>query len=327
MRAITYDRYTDTSGLDLTDQPQPEPGAGQVLVRVAAASLNALDWHMYRGEPLIMRAAEGFRLRSPRTVGADFAGTVEALGEGVDDLEVGDRVFGAVGRGSCADYVAADATGVARTPNGLDFATAAALPIAGITALQGIRDCGELRAGERVLVWGASGGVGHYAVQIAKALGASEVHAVCSGRNADMVRGLGASALFDYAAGELPAPPEKYDLIIDLVGTASAGHTKSLLSDDGRVVLLGSLGGGRLLGPASTLAKRHLAAKLRGFDMRNVLARTSRADLDTLAEFAAAGAVRPVIAGRFPLADVPAACRELEQMHVAGKLLIEVADA
>lgn len=322
MLALTFDRYTGASGLRLADQPAPTVGPDRVLVRVAAVGLNPFDWHTYRGEPWVMRAQGGIRVHAARTVGADLAGVVEAVGAEVQHIAPGDRVFGSMGTGALAELAAPREAALATLPDGVAFDVAAATPMAGVTALQALRDAARLSAGERVLVWGASGGVGHLAVQLARLLGASQVTAVCSTRNVEMVRGLGADSVHDYRLGELPSG--RYDVVIDTVSTASVATLKSLLAPGGRIITVGGTGRGRLLGPAAALARRTLSAKAQRVDARAMLASVRRDDLSTLAAHLAAGELRPVIAREYPLASSVDALRELEAGRVSGKLVVRV---
>ena len=323
MRALIYRHYTDASGLTLADVPLPEPTAGRVLLRVEAASLNPFDWHMYRGEPWFMRLQEGWRVTTPRIVGADVAGVIEAVGADVDDLAVGDRVFGSIGLGAVAEYAAPKAAALAKLPGGVGFEAGAASAMAGLTALQALRDSGALTPGERVLVWGASGGVGHLAVQLARILGAGRVDAVCSGRNATLARESGAEQVFDYTAGE--GPTERYDLVIDTVCTAPVSQLRRVLTPAGRVVTVGSAAeGGRLLGPALPLVRRIISARAQRVEARGVLAAVRRSDLDLLADRLTEGTLAPRIPQIYPLEQVHEAIAALEGGHVAGKLVVRI---
>ncbi len=323
MKAVTHDRYTDAAGLVLGDVPRPEPGPDRIRIRVEAAALNPFDWHLYRGDPWIMRLQTGLRVREPRGVGADVAGVVDAVGDEVEGVAVGDRVFGTIGRGALAEHALAGPASVAALPDGVSFDAGAAVAMAGMTALQALRETAELAAGERVLVWGASGGVGHLAVQLARILGASRVDAVCSGRNAELVRGLGADEVFDYTAGATPAGP--YDVILDTVGTASVSSLTALLAPGGRVVLVGAVGGGRLLGPLAATLRRAVAARVRGVDHRRMMARVRAGDLTALAGWLADGSLAPAVQQTFDLDQALEALRLLEAGHVAGKLVVRPA--
>ena len=323
MRAITYDRYTDASGLELTDEPKPTPAADQVLIRVAAASLNALDWHSYGGDPYFWRLEAGLRVKERRTVGADVAGVVEAVGAEVDSLAVGDRVFGEVS-GSLADYVLGKPTHLARIPDGVSDEAAAATPVAGLTALQSLRDTVELKQGESVIVWGASGGVGHLAVQVAAALGAADVHGVCSTANVAMVESCGASRVYDYTKGETPDGP--YDVIVDTVVTTSNRAAKKILTDAGRLVVIGAVGGSKMFGPVGGMLRRMIGGKFVRLDARGMLAKPNTADLEVLGAWLADGSLKPAISDTVPLADAPAALARVADGHVAGKIVVRVAE-
>jgi NADPH:quinone reductase-like Zn-dependent oxidoreductase len=327
MQALTYDRYTDSSGLSVTEQPQPEQGEGQVLIRVHAASLNAYDWHMYKGDPTFMRLMQGLRVKERRTVGSDVAGVVEQVGSGVTELSVGDRVGGSIGRGALAEYAVTDAVNLALLPDAVSYEAGAASAMAAVTALQALRDTGGVGQGSRVLVWGASGGVGHFAVQIARALGAAQVDGVCSGANVPMVTSLGADQVFDYGRFEAggPQPTGPYDVVIDTVVTAPNKQVKRMLADGGSTVIVGALGGGKVLGPVVGIGKRLVGGKLVGLKARAMLASDAAPDVAIVAGWIADGTVTPVIQQTYPLADAVSALRELEAGHVAGKLVITLA--
>lgn len=322
MRAVTFHRYGRVTVLGIEDVAVPAPAPGEVRVRVAYAGLNAFDWHQYTGRPLIMRGREGWRVREPRTLGADFAGTVDAVGQDVEGIAVGDRVMGSNGRGALAEWVTAPTDRLAVAPAGVNLTQAAALPMAGVTALQALRDIGALKPGESVLVWGASGGVGHLAVQLARALGASRVDAVCSGRNVAMVRGLGADAVADYTANE--RPPGGYDLVVDLVATQSLSSLRALLTDGGRVVTVGGVTNGLFLGPGRSILGRVVLSRLHGVAHAMFVADVASADLGTVAALAAEGQLRAVIHRIAPFDESREACAELEAGHVPGKLLVEI---
>jgi NADPH:quinone reductase-like Zn-dependent oxidoreductase len=323
MRALAYTRYTDAAALAVTDLPMPEPSEGRVRIKVAAASLNPFDWHMYRGEPWFMRLSQGMRVTDPRVVGADVAGVVEALGEGVTDLAVGDRVFGSIGLGALGEYAAPRASSLAHLPEGVSFEQGAAVAMAGLTALQAVRDNGALQAGQRVLVWGASGGVGHLAVQIARILGASDVDAVCSGRNAEWIRDAGARRVFDYTKQESPEGP--YDLVVDTVSTASVAELRALLADGARVVTVGAADAdGRVLGPAVPMVRRMISAKAQRVDVRGVMAAVTRDDLTLLGGWLADGSLTVRIQEVYGFDRVHDAIAELERGRVAGKLVVRL---
>lgn len=324
MRAVTFQNYTDPAGLSVSEISTPEPGPGQVRVRVSAASLNAYDWHMYRGEPLIMRLGSGGKFKEPQIVGADLAGTVDALGEGVSDLSVGDRIMAEPGWGACAQFAVIGAESAVRIPDGVSFEAAAASAMGALTALQALRDKGGLQPGERVLVWGASGGVGHLAIQVALALGAKLVDGVCSGKNLDLVRGLGAGTVFDYTSADQVPESAAYDLILDTVSTQPLREIRRMLVPGGRYVTVGAQGGGKVLGPLSSMIRRGLAAKVLGVDSRRLFASGKTEDFRTIAGWLGDGRLKPVIQKVYTLDQTADACRELEAGHVAGKLVISV---
>ena len=324
MRGVLLERYGPPSfGLRLAELPTPQPGPGQVRVRVRAAALNAYDWHLYRGDPFLARMAFGLRRPRPRLVGIDAAGEVEALGEGVTGIAVGDRVAGVVDAGTFAEQIVADAGLLAPVPDALDLTTAAALPGAGLTALQGLRGAG-IRDGVRVLVIGASGGVGHFAVQLARALGASRVVAVCSGRNAAMVAGLGADRVIDYTRQRVTDAGERFDLVFDTVGTTSLRRLSRVMEPDAVYAPAGGVGGGWLLGPAWAIYSSIPASWFLPQRVAPVSVAPSGADVAELLALAASGAVRPVIERVHPLENYVAALEHLESKRVAGKLVLSL---
>lgn len=338
MRAITYDTYGSPDVLSLSDVAVPVPESDQVLVKIRAASLNPFDWHLMRGEPYLMRPGMGFtRPQATRVLGADVAGEVVGVGDAVTDLAVGDDVFGSIGFGACAEYVATKATRFAVKPASLSFQHAAALPMAGITALQALRDIAALEPGQRVLVNGASGGVGHVAVQIAKELGASHVAAVCSGRNALMMKDVGADEVIDYTTQDFtaegaghdgkPNASQPYDLILDMIGNHRVRALRRVLTPRGKIVIVGATADGKMLGPAAPLVR----ALVDGiFVSQKVLpsmnTTVNRADFEQLAEWADAGLLTPTIDRVFALESTPEALRYVESGRVAGKVVVTVAD-
>jgi NADPH:quinone reductase-like Zn-dependent oxidoreductase len=316
MRAMARDRYGLPDVLELRQLARPEPGPGEVLVRVRASSVTIGDWLMLIGRPRIMRAAFGLLRPRARVLGREVGGVVVSVGADVTELRTGDEVYGEVDGGAHAEYVAAPERLLGRKPANLTFEEAAAVPIAGLTALQGLRDAGRMQPGHKVLVNGASGAVGTMAVQVAKALGA-EVTAVCSGRNAELVRALGADHVIDYTRTDFTAGHERYDVIFDLAGSHGIRACRRVLTPKGVYV-------------ASTHRMRVLlSAAIVGLFARGrvtVFAQhQSRADLDTLSELIEAGRVRPVIDRRYTLADVPRAFAEQGAGHARGRKIIEVA--
>jgi len=324
MRGVLLERYGPPSeGLRLADLPTPEPAPGQVRLRVRAAALNAYDWHLYRGDPFLARIAFGLRRPRPRLLGIDAAGAIEAVGAGVTAFAVGDRVAGVVDSGTFAEQIVADAGLLARIPDGMPFTTAAALPGAGLTALQGLRGSG-IRDGMRVLVIGASGGVGHYAVQLARALGASRVVAVCSGGNAAMLKGLGADRVIDYARERVTDADERFDLVFDTVGTTTLRRLSRVMERDAVYAPVGGVGGGWLLGPAWAIYRSVPASWFLPQRVAPVSVEPSGPAVAELLALAAADAVRPVIERVHPLEEYGQALERLESKRVAGKLVLEL---
>jgi NADPH:quinone reductase-like Zn-dependent oxidoreductase len=317
MRAVIHERYGPPGRLRLGDIPTPVPGDGQALVRVRAAAIFYGDWRVIRGRPFVIRFATGLRRPKQLVPGMDVAGVVEAVGPGVTDLAVGDEVMGWA-PGTLAEYACAAATQFVTKPASLDFESAAAIPEAGMTALQGLRDAGRVASGQHVLVIGASGGVGTFAVQVAKALGAS-VTAVCSARNVDLVRSIGADEVIDYTREDLLARPDRFDVIYQGAGTTSPVRLRRLLTPGGTLVL--SNGQGRFAG-----IDRILTATLVDPFVRERLVvyvtRERREDLLTLRGFVESGAVRPVIDRRYPLERAIEAIQYLEAGHTQGKVVI-----
>ncbi|MFI9813921.1 NAD(P)-dependent alcohol dehydrogenase [Saccharothrix variisporea] len=331
MKAIVQDRYGPSDLLRLEDVDKPTPADDEVLVRVHAASVNAADWHIMRGDPrlarLVMPVAFGWSGPKRKIRGRDFAGRVEAVGARVTRFRPGDEVFGDLGfaDGAFAEYVCAPEGVVARKPAGLTFEQAAAIPLAGNTALMGVRDLGRVRSGQRVLVNGASGGVGTFAVQIAKSLGA-EVTAVCSTRNADLVRSIGADHVVDYTKEDFAARGERYDVVFDLVGNRSLTDLRRVLAPAGTVVLSGGgvSEGGSLVGPMGLTIKALLVSRFvrQRFVVLNTV--TSRENLETLAGLAESGAVVPVVDRTYSLPEAAAAIRYLELEHARAKVVVTV---
>ncbi|WP_084126021.1 NAD(P)-dependent alcohol dehydrogenase [Demequina sp. NBRC 110054] len=324
MKAVVYDSYGGPEVMRLVDMPAPLPQEGQVRIANRAASLNPYDWHVYRADPALARSFSGWRSPGLRVLGADVAGVVDAVGPGVTEFAVGDEVYGEISFGGCAEYCVADAGRIAPKPASLSFAEAAALPMGALTSLQGLEAMG-IRPGSRVLVIGASGGVGHLGVQIAKALGAARVVAVCSGRNADWVRELGADRVIDYTVEEVADCGEQFDVVLDLVTTSSLRDLAAVIAPDGAYAPMGGIGGGKLLGPAEAMFKATFAAP---FVRRKVVRHTAipnSADLVRVAAWVEAGLVKPRIDRVFPLEEHVAALEMLEGGHVAGKIVVEAA--
>jgi NADPH:quinone reductase-like Zn-dependent oxidoreductase len=321
VKAITRTRYGKPDALrvdEVAAVPEPEPDG--VVVRVRAASVNRVDWYDVTGRPWIARPMTGLRGPKSTPVGGDFAGTVEAVGEDVADLEPGDEVFG-IARGWFAEYAGVKKA-AALKPANVSFEDAAAVPVAGLTALQGLRDHGGLEPGQNVLVNGASGGVGTFAVQIAKALGA-EVTAVCSTRNVDQARSLGADHVIDYTRDDFTKGSRRYDLMLDIAGSKSWRQCSRVLTSDGRLVIVGGEGN-PLIGPLGHIAATWLAALPGKRNATFFVANLNRADLEFLGELLDSGRVKPVIEKRYELAEVPEALRYMGEGHARSKLLITV---
>ena len=325
MKAVVYCDY-GVPNLKFQEIEKPTPADDQLLVKVRAASVNPLDWHFIEGTPYIMRAGVGLRKPTDTRLGVDFAGTVEAVGKNVTKFKPGDEVFG--GRtGAFAEYVCVrEARAVALKPANITFEQAASVPIAGITALQGLRDKGKVQPGQKVLINGASGGVGTFAVQIAKSYGA-DVTGVCSTRNLDMVRSLGADHVIDYTKEDFTKGDQRYDVILDNVANHSLSECRRVLNPDGKYVLIG--GGGvnesRWLGPGLTHAlKAMLLSKFVSQKMGMMLAELNHDDLVFIADLMQSGKVTPVIDRTYKLGDLPDAIRYLEQGHARGKVVVSV---
>jgi NADPH:quinone reductase-like Zn-dependent oxidoreductase len=326
MKAIVYCDY-GVANVKLEEIEKPVPNDDQILVRVRAASVNPYDWHYVEGTPYVIRAIGGIGLRKPKDtrLGVDFAGTVEAVGKDVTQFKPGDEVFGGRG-GAFAQYVCPRATrAVALKPTSISFEDAAAVNIAGITALQALRDKGKVQPGQKVLINGASGGVGTFAVQIAKSLGA-DVTGVCSTRNVDLVKSLGADHVVDYTKEDFTKSAERYDVIIDNVGNRSLSECRGVLTPNGKYVLIG--GGGAsdqgFLGGLGKAIWAMIFSKFVNQQMGMMMADANHNDLTVLAEMMQSGKLKPVIDRTYKLAQVPDAIRYVEQGHARGKVVISV---
>ena len=314
MKAFVYERYGPPERLRLAEVDKPSPNADEVLVKVLAASVNAADWHMLRGRPLFSRATLGLLRPKHQVLGVDVAGQVEAVGGGVSGLQPGDEVYANLldhGYGGFADYVAVPAGVLSLKPASLSFEEAAAVPMSAVTALQGLRHHGELQPGQTVLINGGTGGVGSFAVQLAKAAGA-EVTAVTSTPNLELVRSLGADHVVDYTSTDFAAGGRSYDRILDTVGNRSMPELKGALAPGGKAAVTGF-----------TSVRRLLGVSLRGGkDVAQVQAHVSSKDLELLTELIEAGKVRPRIDRRYGFADLPAAIAYLEQGHARAKVVV-----
>jgi NADPH:quinone reductase-like Zn-dependent oxidoreductase len=322
MKAVVSRCYGGPEVLEYVDVAKPRPGPKDVIVEVRAAAVNPLDYHYMRGSPYLMRLATGIGRPNDQRMGVDFAGVVVETGDDVTRFAVGDAVFG--GRsGAFAEYVALPEDGaIALKPDDVSFEEAAAIPIAAVTALQALRDNGRLKAGEKVLINGASGGVGTYAVQIAKALGA-DVHGVCSTRNVDMVRALGADHVFDYTIENYTESNNEYDLIVDMVGNHSLSANRRVLKPQGRMVLVGGPKGD-WVAPLWPPLKAMVLSLFIDQDIGMILAELERDDLDYLAGLMADGRLASSIDTSYPLNGTAEALRYLETQRARGKVVISM---
>lgn len=321
MKAIVRTKYGSPDILELLEINKPDPMDNQVLVRVHAAAVNPLDWHILRGEPFIVRLM-GFGLLKPKhqILGADMAGQVEAVGKNVIRFKSGDEVFGS-SVGGFAEYACVREDKLVLKPAAITFEQAAAVPVAGITALQALRDHGRIQAGHYVLINGASGGVGTFAVQIAKALGA-HVTGVCSGRNLEMVRSIGADHVIDYTKEEFWRSGRKYDLIVDNAAFQSIRKSLHALQPNGVYVLVG--GSSSTATILQSLILNPLISRMEGRKLVSFMASMNQPDLVVLEELLKAGKVVPVIDRKYSLSEVPQAIRYVEEGHTRGKVVITV---
>ncbi len=323
MKAIVYRCYGPPAVLRLEEIARPVPTDDGVLVKVHAASVNPLDWHYMRGTPYIMRMEAGVGAPKDSALGVDFAGTVAAVGKDVRRFKPGDEVFG--GRdGAFAEYLSVgEGKALSLKPANLTFEQAAAVPIAAVTALQALRDKGNIQSGQRVLINGAAGGVGTFAVQIARSFGA-EVTGVCSTRNTQLVGSIGANHVIDYTREDFTLGPQRYDLIIDTVGNRTLSELRRVLTPAGTVVIVGGPSTGKWIGPMAGLVKAMLYSPLVSQKFTFMLAQLNQKDLEVLRELMESGKLTPVIDRRFALNEVPAAIEYLEAGHARGKVVIAV---
>ncbi len=317
MKAIIYEKYGPPETLRMAEVEKPSPEPDEVLVKVLGVSVNPADWHSMRATPAFSRATLGWFRPKHKILGVDIAGQVEAIGSGVTRLKPGDEVYGNTlkhGYGGFAEYVSVPADIMSLKPPNLSFEEAAAVPMAGVTALQGLRHHGEIQPEQKVLINGASGGVGSFAIQIAKSYGA-EVAGVTSTRNIDLVRSLGADHVVDYTTTDFTRSGQRYDLILDTIGNRSVSDLRRALAEGGKAAVTGFTSVPKLLG-----------ISLRGGkDIAQVEARVTGKDLELLSELIEAGKVRPEIDRSYPFAEIPAAIAYLEEGHARGKVVAKVA--
>lgn len=323
MRAVVQDQYGTADVLSLTTIARPTPADGEVLVQVKAAGLDRGTWHLMTGKPYLMRVAGlGFKGPKVRVPGRDVAGVVSAVGAGVTRFAVGDEVYG-VGRGTFAEYAVVREDKLAHKPTALSFAQAAVVPISAATALQALTDHGHLKPGQHVLVVGAAGGVGSYAVQVARALGA-EVTGVASTSKLDLVRSLGADHLIDYTREDFAESGQRYDLILDIAGNPSIPRLRQALTRKGTAVIVGGEGGGDLTGGMGRTLRAVAMSPFISQRFANFVNKERGSDLERLNELIDAGQLAPSIDRAFPLAEVPEAMRLLETGQVRGKVAITI---
>lgn len=326
MKAIVARCYGSTDVLNVEDVPRPTVTDDALLIRVHAAALNPLDVHYMTGTPYIMRLSSGIGKPADSRTGVDFAGTVEAVGRNVHRFKPGDEVFGGA-NGALAEYVTVREQGaVAIKPAGVTFEQAAGVAIAGVTALQALRDQGQVRPGQRVLVNGASGGVGTFAVQIAKSMGA-EVTGVCSTRNLELVRSLGADHVIDYTQEDFTRSGKTYDVILDNVGNHPLSALRRALTPEGTLVIVGGPKDDPWIGPLSGLIKASFVAPFVDQKLNFFLANLTQEDVETLGRLMQAGKVTPVVDRRYGLDEVPAAMQYLQTGRARGKVVVALADA
>ena len=330
MKAIVYYNYGSPDLLKFEDLEKPAPGDNEVLLKVRAASVNPLDWKMMKGGPRVVRILLGLGKPKIKRPGVDVAGQVEAVGTNVTEFKAGDQVFGTC-RGAFAEYACISGSAsilksvLVMKPHNVTFEQAASAPIAALTALQGLRDKGRIRPGQKVLINGAAGGVGTFAVQIAKSLGA-DVTGVCSTRNVEMVRSIGADRVIDYTQEDFTKSGRRYDLFFDCVGNHSLSASRRVLNPNGICVMAGAPNDGTV----TSLLTRFMGALVLSLFVRQklvpFLARSTKEDLNVIGELMASGKVKPVIDRRYGLSEVPEAFRYLEEGHARGKVVITLED-
>jgi NADPH:quinone reductase-like Zn-dependent oxidoreductase len=321
VKAAVYARFGPPDVVHIAEAEKPVPGDHEVLIKIRAASVNPLDWRFIRGTPYLGRLMFGLRKPKITRLGVDVAGEVESVGKNVTEFKPGDAVFGSC-RGAFAEYACTSESNVAAKPSIVTFEQAAAVSVAGRSALQGLRDKGKLQAGQKVLINGAAGGVGTFAVQIAKVMGA-EVTGVCSTRNVEMVRSIGADRVIDYMCEDFSARPERYDVILDCVGNHSLLAYKRILNDKGKLIVIGGEGG-KWIGPFARALRAIILSRFVSQEMLMYLARPSKRDLMTLSELMTSRKLTPVIDRRYKLNEVAEAIGYVEAGHARGKVIVMV---
>lgn len=322
MKAVVHSTYGSPDVLEIRDVEKPAPKDNEVLIEVRAASVNPLDWHIMRGDPFLVRMMTGLRSPKDTRLGVDVAGVVEAAGRNVTTLKTGDEVFGATD-GAFAEYACASESAVVLKPANVTFEEAASVNIAASTAYQALRNKGRIQPGQKVLINGAAGGVGTFAVQIAARFFGAHVTGVCSTRNVDMVRSIGAERVIDYMKEDLTSGGERYDVMLDCIGNHSLSACRRVLNRKGVYIMIGGPSGGWLdplpRGLHALLYSRFVSQNLVMF-----LASSNKADLTILRDLLESGTIQPVIDRRYPLSEVPDAIRYLEEGHARGKVVITV---
>lgn len=327
MKAITYEKFGSADVFQLREVPKPTVKADDVLIRVRATSANPWDWHLMRGLPLIARVVGGIGVWKPskRILGTDIAGEVEAVGNEVTRFRPGDEVFGFIAGGGFAEYVTAQERLLALKPANLSFEQAATVPLAAITALQGLRDVGMVGLGQKVLIVGASGGVGTFAVQIAKWLGA-DVTGISSTRNLELIRSIGADHVIDYTRVDFTQGDQKYDLIFQLAGTVSPSACRRALTHKGTLVMSSGDSAGRVIGAVSRIIKAAFLSPFVSQSMGILATKPSSDDLQFLKDLIEGGHITPVIDRTYPLSETADAVRYVESGRARGKVVISVSD-
>jgi NADPH:quinone reductase-like Zn-dependent oxidoreductase len=319
MKAAVFTRYGPPDVVQITDVEKPVPKDDEVLIKVRAASVNAGDWHIMRGTPYLLRVMVGLRKPKITRLGMDVAGQVEAVGRNVTQFKPGDEVFGAC-RGAFAEYACTSESSLVTKPNNVTFEQAGSVPVAALTALQGLRNKGQIQPGQKVLINGAAGGVGTFAVQIAKWFGA-DVTGVCSTRNVEMVGSIGADQVVDYTREDFTKGTQRYDLIFDSVGNHSLSACRRVLNPKGIYIVNGGPNG-RWMGPLTRGIRARMLSPFVSQSLVMFLTRRSKEDLAVMHELMRAGKVTPVIDRSYTLSEVPEAIRYLEEGHARGKVVI-----